>query len=443
MKNAPKIHLVNLGCSKNQVDSESILGELISRGAGQTSSPEDCDVIVINTCGFIESAKEESIDEILSFGKTKKPNQKLVVAGCLSQRYKEQLTQDMPEVDHFVGTYHPGEIAALLKLPENELCQTGSTVRQLLEPGAHHAYLKVSEGCNRVCSFCAIPGIRGKQRSRKTSDIITEANQLVQSGIKELVLVAQDLTFFGREKNGPQSTLESLLQNLLQETDVPWIRLMYAYPAFLPDSLLELIAGNSRICSYLDMPTQHSSDQILQWMRRGHTRKSLDAILRRIRKGFPEIALRTTVLTGFPGETQDDVQDLLEFMEEYRFERLGAFTYSPEDGTYAETLDLPKVDPDEAMARAEQIMTLQQEISLERNQSLVGQTVKVLVDEVCTGEDYRYRARTQWDAPEIDNSVLITDGELEPGSFHNVQILDAAEFDLFARTAKESTNNQM
>jgi len=432
--NKKALYTVNLGCSKNQVDAEAIRGEFSSAGYSMSESAEDASVILINTCGFIGDAKEESIDEITAQLEHRKSGQRIVVAGCLSQRYKEELQQELPEIDVFTGTFKQGEI--LKALGEEGSCDHLPR-RVLLGEEPFHAFLKIAEGCNRTCAFCAIPGIRGKQRSFTPKELILQAQNLQQQGIQEISLIAQDLTFFGREKGGPGSTLTELLKAILKETDVPWFRLMYAYPAFVDDELLGLIANEERICSYLDMPIQHASDQVLQWMRRGHTGNSLRTLLRKIRSQVPDIALRTTVLTGFPGETEDDFRQLLDLMEEIRFERLGGFAYSPEENTPAESLDkllkLPRVDEETARNRLGQVMELQQMISLDRNQSLVGKTMKVLIDQVAEESEYHFLARSQWDAPEIDNMIRIQDGDADPGTFRNVQIVDAFEYDLDAR----------
>jgi ribosomal protein S12 methylthiotransferase len=275
--------------------------------------------------------------------------------------------------------------------------------------------------------------MRGKQNSRPIDKIITEINALHGAGVKEISLVAQDLTFYGREKNGPQATLDSLLKTILAETDMDWVRLMYAYPAFLNDPLIDLIANESRICNYIDMPIQHGSDRVLQWMKRGHTRKSLLKLLRRLRDGIPDLALRTTLLLGFPGEEEEDFNQLLDLVEEFKFDRLGCFTYSDEEGTSAFDLDLPRVDLEVAQERAQILMGVQQNISLARNQQLIGKELNILVDSIAEGSEFHYYARTQWDAPEVDNRVMIHTGDAEVGSFRKVLITDASEFDLEAK----------
>lgn len=431
----PKIHVLNLGCSKNQVDSESILGDFMTVGYEHVSSQDESDIVVINTCGFIDSAKEESIDEIIAAVEHRKPGQKVVVAGCLSKRYKDDLAKEIPEVDLFVGTYQPGEIIQLLEPTKATaaLCDTGSFSRKvLLQEEKHHAYLKVAEGCNRECSFCAIPGMRGKQRSRSLKSLIEEAQFLQSQGVKEISLVAQDLSYYGRERGGPESNLQELLKTLVAETDIPWIRLMYAYPAFLDDAMLEWIGAEKRICNYIDMPIQHGSDRMLQLMKRGHTRASLTKLLRRMRSAIPDLALRTTLLLGFPGETDEDFAQLLELVEETRFDRLGCFTYSDEEGTSAFDLTEERVDVEIAMERAETLMGIQRQISLERNESLVGQELTVLIDSIAEGSEYHYYARTEWDAPEVDNRVQIVAGDAQVGEFARVRIVDATEYDLDA-----------
>jgi ribosomal protein S12 methylthiotransferase len=438
--NRKKVRLLNLGCSKNQVDSESILGEFGRAGFTLAKDGDDSQLTIINTCGFIEAAKEESIQEILDAVAAKGEGEKLVVAGCLSQRYMEDLKKDIPEVDLYVGTYKPGEIIERLgmasTLPSD--CAVGAGPRTLMGEEGHHAFLKIAEGCNRICGFCAIPGMRGKQRSRKIADIVKEAQDLQSWGIKEVSLIAQDLTYFGREKNGTE-TLEDLLKALIRETDIPWFRLMYGYPAFITDGLLEVMAAEKRVCKYLDMPIQHASDRMLKAMRRNYTAAQLRDILKRIRQAVPGIALRSTALVGYPGETGADVEELLALVEEVRFRHLGCFTYSDEDGTHAFDLK-PKVAQEDMEERMDRVMSLQRQIALEDNLARVGQTVEVVIDAVAEGQDYHFAGRTEGDAPEVDNQVLIFaaggDGEdagAEPGTFRRVLVTDAREYDLEAK----------
>ncbi len=430
-----KVHLLNLGCSKNQVDSENILGEFSQAGVSYSETSEESDILVVNTCGFIEDAKQESIDEILNLINHKERHQKLVVAGCLSERYREVLQNEIPEIDLMVGTYQPAEIIQSLGLiSASEACELPSK-RVLLGEESFHAYLKVAEGCNRTCSFCAIPGMRGKQVSKTYSDIITEAQGLQSQGIQEISLIAQDLTFYGREKNGPGSNLPELLKGLLSETDLPWIRMMYAYPAFINDDLMDLMANEPRICSYLDMPIQHASNNMLKKMRRGHTQESLRKLLLSLRDNVPGIALRTTLLLGFPSETNEDVDILHDLIEEIKFDRLGCFPYSDEEGTHAAEAfpveDL--IEEDVIQDRISRIMNTQAAISLERNESLIGEEIEVLIDSEAEGSDYHFYARTQWDAPEVDNRVCILEGDATPGEFRKVKILSASEYDLEAK----------
>ena len=430
-----KVNLLNLGCSKNQVDSEALLGEFKTAGYGIVSEQEDSDVIVINTCGFIESAKEESINEILAAVQNKGAHQKVVVAGCLSQRYLEDLKLEIPEVDFMVGTYKPGQILQGLNIatPETDLCESGTFKnRVLLGDDKHHAYVKIAEGCNRTCSFCAIPSMRGKQRSRTIADIIDEVNALTEQGVQEISLIGQDLSFYGREKGGPGETLEMLLNGLVNHTDVPWIRLMYAYPAFLNNGLLDLMAKEDRICNYLDMPIQHASDKMLKLMRRGHTQASLRTLLTKLRQKVPNIALRTTLLLGFPGETKDDFEQLMELIQDVKFDRLGCFTFSEEEGTHSFDLKEKRVPLEVAEKRAKDLMDVQRLISMERNESLIGTTQRVLIDSVAEGSEYHFYARTQWDAPEVDNRVQILEGNADVGTFREVKIVAASEYDLDA-----------
>src|SRR5690606_8816667 len=397
-----KVRIVNLGCSKNQVDSENILGEFGRAGFALAADGDRSAVTVINTCGFIEAAKEESINEVLAALDHRAEGEKVVVAGCLSQRYLDELHKEIPEADLLVGTYKPGEIIERLGLTSTlpSDCAVGAGPRSLMGEEPHHAFLKIAEGCNRVCGFCAIPGMRGKQKSRAIADIVAEAQQLESWGIKEVSLIAQDLTYFGREKNGTEN-LEDLLRALIRETDIPWFRMMYAYPAFLTEGLLDVMATEKRGCKYLDMPIQHASDRMLKAMRRNYSAESLRTQLADLRASVPGIALRTTVVLGYPGETEEDVEELLDLVEETRFRHLGGFTYSDEEGTHAFDLK-PKVPQDVMEARLGRVMDLQREIAAEDNQARVGQTVEVIVDAVAEGETHHFVGRTEGDAPEVD-----------------------------------------
>jgi len=430
---APSIHVVNLGCSKNLVDTERVYGDFLTAGFRMAEFPEQASMVVVNTCGFIEAAKEESINEILARIAERPKGQKVVVAGCLSQRYMGDLKNEIPEVDLWAGTYQPGQLVQMVKeagwglQPE---CASEARIPRLLTTANHYAYLKISEGCDRVCSFCAIPGIRGKHQSRTPDEVLQEIRDLHSAGVQEAILIAQDLTYWGKDL-GKGNSLSSLLKRVLDETEIPWIRLTYAYPQFIDDGLLDLIANSGRICKYLDMPLQHGSERMLKSMRRGHTRAGLRELLGRIREAVPGISLRTTFLLGFPGETESDFDELMELVEENRFDRLGGFTFSPEEGTHSVTLG-DEVDPEIAQDRLSRLMRRQSEISLELNEERIGQTLRVLVDGVAEGQSHRFDARTEFDAPEVDNSVQIVDGECEPGQFVEVKIVGATEYDLEA-----------
>lgn len=426
-----KVRIVNLGCSKNQVDSESILGEFGRAGFTLAAEDERSEITVINTCGFIEAAKEESVNEILAALDQRAEGEKVVVAGCLSQRYLGELRKEIPEADLLVGTYKPGEILDRLGLSSTlpSDCVAGAAPRALMGDEPHHAFLKIAEGCNRVCGFCAIPGMRGKQKSRAIADIVAEAQQLESWGIREVSLIAQDLTYFGREKNGTEN-LEMLLRALLRETGIPWFRMMYAYPAFLTEGLLDVMATEKRVCKYLDMPVQHASDRMLKAMRRNYSAESLRKQLADLRRAVPGIALRTTVVVGYPGETEEDVEELLALVEETRFRHLGGFTYSDEEGTYAYGLT-PKVPQETMEERLGRVMELQAEIAAEDNQARVGQTVEVIVDAVAEGETHHYVGRTEGDAPEVDGRVLIHGpADATPGTFRKVFVTGATAYDL-------------
>ena len=430
---APSIHVVNLGCSKNLVDTERVYGDFLTAGFRMSELPEQASMVVVNTCGFIEAAKEESINEILARIAERPKGQKVVVAGCLSQRYMGDLKKEIPEVDLWAGTYQPGQLVQMVKesgwglQPE---CASETRIPRLLTTANHFAYLKISEGCDRVCSFCAIPGMRGKHESRTPEEVVQEIRDLHASGVQEAILIAQDLTYWGKDL-GKGNSLAGLLRRILDETEIPWIRLTYAYPQFVDDALLDILANSGRVCKYLDMPLQHGSERMLKAMRRGHTRAGLRELLGRLRSAVPDIALRTTFLLGFPGETEGDFEELMELVEETRFDRLGGFTFSPEEGTHA--MGLPgAVDAEVAQDRLARLMRRQSEISLELNEARIGSTLRVLVDGVAEGQSHRFDARTEFDAPEVDNSVQIVDGECVPGAFAQVRIVGATEYDLEA-----------
>ncbi len=422
----PSVHIVTLGCSKNTVDSELLAGHLHSNSMRLAPSAEEADAVVINTCGFIDAAKEESVNTILQAAELKRSGslKKLIVAGCLSERYGSELQDEIPEVDHFFGTEAYQSILQALS-PNLKYSLLGE---RILSTPAHFAYLKISEGCDHPCSFCAIPLMRGKHRSKPEEQIVAEMESLVKQGVKEFVVVAQDLTYYGMDTGGKRS-LADLLKRMSDVRGAEWIRLMYAYPAKFPMEILPVIAERDNICKYLDMPLQHISTNVLKSMRRGMTARSTEELLGEIRAAVPGIALRTTFIVGYPNETEQDVDELCSFIERTRFDRLGVFTYSQEDDTYANILGDP-ISAEVKDQRRTRVMDIQKYISLERNQSLVGSTQRVLIDNVINGE---YQGRTQFDAPEVDNEVFIrTEKQLRVGDFVEVEIEDAAEFDLFA-----------
>ena len=422
------VNILTLGCSKNLVDSEHLLAQFRASGYKvlHNAYEERAEVVIINTCGFILDAKEESVDSILSYIEEKRRGniRKLFVMGCLSERYREELTKEMPEVDGFFGVW---DMAAILEAMGSRLDQRLLRERELTTP-AHYAYLKISEGCNRSCAFCAIPGIRGMQQSIGIEDLIKESKSLVSKGVKELILIAQDLTNYGIDLYGRRA-LPELLRELVKIENLEWIRLHYAYPTGFPEEVIGLMASEEKICNYMDIPIQHVNDSVLSAMGRGHDRARLEKLLQKFRKQVPDVALRTTVLTGFPGETEDAFTELLEFIGTFRFERLGVFPYSHEEDTPA-FKNFPDNVPDEVKSdRAAAIMELQQAISLQLNEQKIGHTFKVLIDR---REEGYYVGRTQYDSPEVDNEVLVEDShQLSIGEFYRVKITGAGEFDLY------------
>lgn len=420
-----KVHIVTLGCSKNTVDSETLAGHLTANSLELAHSIEEADTVVINTCGFIDQAKEESVTTILEAAELKRQGaiQQLVVAGCLSERYGDDLRAEIPEVDHFFGTEAYEQIIKAIS-PDLKYALLGD---RILSTPKHYAYLKISEGCDHPCSFCAIPLMRGKHRSIPEDVLLANAKNLVSQGVRELVLVAQDLTYYGRDTLG-QRKLPELVQRLADESGADWIRLMYAYPSKFPLDLLTVIRSNSNVCTYLDMPLQHASTEVLKNMRRGITRRTTEELLDQIRNDVPGIVLRSTFIVGYPSESESDVDELADFIENQQFDRLGVFTYSQEDDTYAYILGDP-ISAEVKESRRRRIMDIQQEISFAKNQSKIGTVQRVLIEEEINGE---YRGRTEADAPEVDNEIYVrSNSVLEPGSFVNVLVDDAIEFDLF------------
>jgi ribosomal protein S12 methylthiotransferase len=420
-----KVHIITLGCSKNTVDSEMLAGHLTANSMLLAASVEDADTLVINTCGFIDAAKEESVNTILEAAALKQQGMidTLVVAGCLSERYGDELRAEIPEVDHFFGTEaYEGIIKALS--PNLKYTLLGERIVSTPLP---YAYLKISEGCDRPCSFCAIPLMRGKHRSVPADDLIKQSKSLVEGGAKELVLVAQDLTFYGLDIDGKR-TLADLLRRLSDESGAEWIRCMYAYPSGFPTDILSVIRERENICSYLDMPMQHASDSVLKSMRRGITRAKTEELIDTIRQEVPDITLRSTFILGYPNETEADVDELMDFLEKAQLDRVGVFSYSQEDDTYAYILGDP-IDSAVKQDRIQRVMELQRGISQQKNLAKIGSTQRVLIEESIEGE---WKGRTSADAPEVDNEVYVrSTTPLAVGSFVNVEIEDVAEFDLF------------
>jgi ribosomal protein S12 methylthiotransferase len=442
-----KIGFVSLGCPKNLVDSEVMMGQLKQNGYIITADPAEADTVVVNTCGFIESAKQESIDAILEAArlKTEGKAQRLIVAGCLVERYRDQLQEGMPEVDAFIGTSQINEILQVCdpktnprSLPVVPLGNQSSTylydesTPRVLATPSHYAFIKIAEGCDRPCAFCFIPQMRGHFRSRRFGSIVAEAHQLAEEGVKELILVAQDSSRYG-EDLGKQDALAHLLRELSHTEGIDWVRVMYTYPTHISDEFLDVLASEPKAVKYLDMPLQHASQNVLKLMKRGGNRKSLERLIKRVRERVPGIAVRTTFITGFPGETDEDFQELLAFVKNVEFDRVGVFTYSDEEGTPA--FELPnKVDPKIASRRRSQLMKEQEKLSKRRNKKRVGETVRVLFEGESSESELLWQGRMETQAPDIDGCVLINetpDGLTpSPGDFVNVLITEAYEHDL-------------
>lgn len=422
-----KVNIVTLGCSKNTVDSEVLLTQLRGNGidAVHESTTDDASVVVINTCGFIDNAKQESIDTILRYVDAKEEGlvDKVYVTGCLSQRYKDDLEKEIPAVDAWFGTR---DLSRLLKVFKADYKHELVGERILTNP-SHFAYLKISEGCDRPCSFCAIPLMRGGHISRPMEELVLEAKNLVKNGTKELLLIAQDSTYYGLDLY-KRRNLAELLQRLSDVEGLDWIRLHYAFPAGFPMDALQVMAERNNICKYIDIPLQHGSTKMLELMRRGITREKTEQLLQIIREKVPGIAIRTTMIAGHPGETEKEHEEMLGFIERSRFDRLGVFTYSHEENTHSYSM------PDDVPAeikqqRLEEVMEVQEGISLELNQQKIGKTFKVLIDKK---EGGAFIGRTEFDSPEVDNEVIIDSASnyLRIGDFVNVKVTDASEFDL-------------
>ena len=431
----PAINVITLGCSKNMVDSEVMMGQLRANAFDVTHEKENAksEIVIINTCGFIDRAKEESVNTILEYAELKNEGiiEKLYVTGCLSERYKNDLEKEIPEVDAYFGTM---ELPSLLHKLGADYKHELIGERLMINP-QHYAYLKISEGCNRTCSFCAIPLMRGKHVSKPIEEIVSEAGELVRNGVKEIILIAQELTYYGLDLY-KERKLSELLHAIADVPGLEWIRLHYAYPSRFPVEILDVIRERQNICNYLDMPLQHISDPVLTRMRRQISKQEIYDLITLIREKVPGITLRTTMLTGFPGETESDVEELIRFIETMRFERVGVFTYSHEEGTsgYALQDDVPE---EEKQRRAALIMEAQEKISFELNQQKIGKKFKVLIDRK---EGNYFIGRTEFDSPEVDNEVLIDASKhyLRVGDFASIQIMHAEEFDLYGIPAENN-----
>ena len=421
-----KVNIITLGCSKNMVDSEVLSGQLLANDIQTVHENEKLDhnIVIINTCGFIDKAKEESINTILDNVALKKKGKldKVYVTGCLSERYRNNLEEEIPEVDAFFGTM---ELPQILKKFEADY--KGELIgERLLATHSHYAYVKISEGCNRTCSFCAIPLMRGQHVSRTIESIVEEAKQLVKRGVKEIMLIAQELTYYGLDIYKKRE-LPRLLNELAVIPGIEWIRLHYAYPSKFPMEILDAMNAHDNICKYLDMPLQHASNNMLKAMKRNITREEMEELIAAIRVKVPGICLRTTLIAGFPGETREDVEEMKDFLTRMRFDRVGIFTYSHEEDTSAHGLE-DNISSEEKEERAQEIMDLQMEISMEMNEEKIGQTFRVLIDKRESG---RYIGRTEFDSVEVDNEVIInTTKKLQAGDYVNVKITKAYDYDL-------------
>jgi ribosomal protein S12 methylthiotransferase len=431
MKTREKVSVITLGCAKNTVDSERLLRQLQLNNLDLRLNPSEADTVIINTCGFIEAAKEESINTIMNAVASKKSGvtKRIFVAGCLSQRYKVDLQKEIPEVDLFFGTEDYEKIVHELggELKKNLLGE------RVVSVPSHTAYLKISEGCDHPCSFCAIPIMRGLHKSKSIEELVAETEFLACNNTKELVLIAQDTTDYGKDLYNKRNISE-LISRLSDVKGIEWIRIMYAYPSRFPEELIDEIKKNKKVCKYLDIPLQHISDNILKSMRRGITSRQTRELLLQLREEIPDLALRTTFIVGYPGETDKEFQELCDFVEEIKIDKMGTFTYSQEENTVSYSLGDPV--PDEVKkARQSRLMEIQREISAERNAELIGRKLKILVESL---EGDFYVGRSYRDAPEVDGEVLIDSGDdrIIPGNFYNAEVYDSDEYDLFARLMK-------
>ncbi|GGB72665.1 ribosomal protein S12 methylthiotransferase RimO [Flavobacterium suaedae] len=429
-----KINVVTLGCSKNVYDSEVLMGQLKASGKEVTHEApehEEGNIVVINTCGFIDNAKEESVNMILNYAEKKEQGivDKVFVTGCLSERYKPDLEKEIPNIDQYFGTTElPHLLKALGADYKHELLG-----ERLTTTPKNYAYLKIAEGCDRPCSFCAIPLMRGKHVSQPIEKLVKEAENLAKNGVKELILIAQDLTYYGLDLYKKRNLAE-LLENLVKVEGIEWIRLHYAFPTGFPMDVLEVMKREPKVCNYIDIPLQHIADSVLKSMRRGTTQEKTTKLLKQFREAVPGMAIRTTLIVGYPGETEEDFQTLKQWVEDMRFERLGCFAYSHEENTHAYTLE-DDVPADVKQQRANEIMELQSQISWELNQEKIGETFRCIIDRK---EGNYFVGRTEFDSPDVDNEVLIdaTKTYLKTGEFVNIKITDATEFDLYGEPEK-------
>lgn len=442
------ILFISLGCDKNLSDSEEMLGLLTERGHHIVSSEEEADAIVINTCCFIHDAKEESVETILEMAEYKKAGsiKALIVTGCMAQRYKEEIIQEIPEVDAVLGTTSYGDIVkALDETLKGKSFQEFRDINELpavsanrvITTGGHFGYLKIAEGCDKHCTYCIIPSLRGQFRSVPEERLVQQAEYMASQGVKELILVAQETTVYGTDLYG-KKTLHLLLKKLCSIKGIRWIRILYCYPEEIYDELIQVMKEEKKICHYLDLPIQHASDRILKRMGRRTSREQLVEIIQKLRREIPDIVLRTTLITGFPGETEEDHQKLMEFVDEMEFDRLGVFTYSAEEGTPAASMDgqIPEELKEE---RRDELMELQQEISLEKGNERIGQELLVMIEGKVSGES-AYIARTYGDAPNVDGYLFVQTGELlMTGDFARVRVTGAMEYDLIGELADEYT----
>ncbi|MBK9070690.1 MAG: 30S ribosomal protein S12 methylthiotransferase RimO [Myxococcales bacterium] len=449
-----RVYFISLGCPKNQVDSEVMLGEVSQHGHTIADTAEDADVIVVNTCAFIDAAKEESIDTILEMAEHKKHGgQKLVVTGCLAQRYAADIAKDIPEIDHILGSADFSAIASIIgpgaptpatakpaakgkgrrQLPVIKVSETPAYIYDATTPRVrigkgHTAYVKIAEGCDRPCSFCIIPKLRGPQRSRSIEDIAREVTQLAGQGVKEINLIAQDLTRYGWDLEG-RPTLAQLLAAIAHTDGIEWIRLHYTFPSAFSDELIDIIAKEPKIAKYIDVPLQHISDDMLKIMRRGHSSRVTRALVQTLRERIPGVVIRTTFIVGHPGETDASFEELYNFVKEAEFDHMGAFTYSVEPGTHA--AELPdQVAPKIMLARQERLMELQRQISLRKNEARVGQEMDILIEGVSDESEYLLQGRWYGQAPGIDGTVYVADGTANPGDLVRARVTQGSDYDL-------------